>query len=102
MTAIANKNTGIQQKSSTDVDFEGVQRLLKAETSAVDSLILDRLSSDVVLINQLGAYIINSGGKRLRPMIVLLSALASGYQGDKHIMKPVYWSGISSTPAHLK
>jgi len=86
MTAIANKNTGIQQESSTDIDFEGVQELLKTDSSAVDSLILHRLSSDVVLINQLGAYIINSGGKRLRPMIVLLSALASGYQGDKHIL----------------
>jgi octaprenyl-diphosphate synthase len=86
MTAIANENLSTQQKSATDVDFEAVQGLLKAESSAVDSLILQRLSSDVVLINQLGAYIINSGGKRLRPMIVLLSALASGYQGDKHIL----------------
>src|SRR5690606_33788910 len=44
-----------------------------------------RLSSDVVLINQLGSYIINSGGKRLRPMIVLLAARANGYQGQDHI-----------------
>ena len=86
MTAIANENLSIQQKSTTDVDFEAVQDLLKTDTSAVDTLILNRLSSDVVLINQLGAYIINSGGKRLRPMIVLLSALASGYRGDKHIL----------------
>ncbi|MCK5360637.1 MAG: octaprenyl diphosphate synthase [Gammaproteobacteria bacterium] len=86
MTVIANENLSIQQKSTTDIDFEAVQSLLKAESSAVDALILQRLSSDVVLINQLGAYIINSGGKRLRPMIVLLSALASGYQGDKHIL----------------
>lgn len=86
MTVIANESLSIQQKSTTDIDFEAVQELLKAESSAVDSLILQRLSSDVVLINQLGTYIINSGGKRLRPMIVLLSALASGYQGDKHIL----------------
>ena len=86
MTAIANENLSVQQKSATDSDFETVQVLLKAESSAVDQLILHRLSSDVVLINQLGTYIINSGGKRLRPMIVLLSALASGYQGDKHVL----------------
>ena len=86
MTASANKNLSIPQKSSTDGDFESVQELLKAETSAVDKLILQRLSSEVVLINQLGTYIVNSGGKRLRPMIVLLSALASGYKGDKHIL----------------
>lgn len=67
-------------------DFEAVRALISSESKAVDQLILDRLSSDVALINQLGAYIINSGGKRLRPMIVLLSALASGYQGDRHIL----------------
>ena len=86
MTAIANENFTSKPKSVTDGDFEAVQALLKEESTAVDNLILHRLSSDVVLINQLGAYIINSGGKRLRPMIVLLSALASGYEGDKHIL----------------
>lgn len=86
MTASANKNLSTPQKSTTDSDFESVQALLKAETSAVDKLILQRLSSEVILINQLGGYIVNSGGKRLRPMIVLLSALASGYQGEKHIL----------------
>ncbi len=53
---------------------------------AVDSLILQRLESDVVLINQIGHYIVNSGGKRLRPMIVLLAAQALGYTGDKHAL----------------
>ncbi len=52
---------------------------------AVDRLILRRLQSDVVLINQVGHYIVNSGGKRLRPLAVLLSARACGYQGDRHI-----------------
>ena len=86
MTSIAKENLSIEQKSAIERDFETVQELLKQQSSAVDQLILHRLSSDVVLINQLGAYIINSGGKRLRPMIVLLSALASGYQGDKHVL----------------
>jgi len=86
MTAIANENLSITQKSATGSDFDAVQLLLREESSAVDALILHRLSSDVVLINQLGAYIINSGGKRLRPMIVLLSALACGYRGDRHIL----------------
>jgi octaprenyl-diphosphate synthase len=39
----------------------------------------------VVLINQVGHYIVNSGGKRLRPMIVLLAARAMGYEGTSHI-----------------
>jgi octaprenyl-diphosphate synthase len=44
-----------------------------------------RLRSDVVLINQIGTYIINSGGKRLRPVIALLSARAMGYTGEHHV-----------------
>jgi octaprenyl-diphosphate synthase len=56
-----------------------------ADLRAVDDLILRRLQSDVALINQIGHYIVNSGGKRLRPLGVLLSARACGYLGDRHI-----------------
>ncbi len=51
----------------------------------MDALILRRLQSDVALINQIGHYIVNSGGKRLRPLSVLLAARACGYRGDRHI-----------------
>ena len=52
--------------------------------SAVDAMIQARLQSDVVLVNQLGHYIINSGGKRLRPALAILSARACAYQGEQH------------------
>ena len=55
------------------------------DMQAVNALILQRLQSDVALINQLGLYIINGGGKRMRPLLTLLSARALGYQGDQHI-----------------
>ncbi|QCU89452.1 octaprenyl diphosphate synthase [Thiomicrorhabdus sediminis] len=61
-----------------------IRQLIQDDIKAVDQLILERLSSDVVLINQIGHYIINSGGKRLRPLLVLLSARACGYQGKDH------------------
>lgn len=61
-----------------------IRALITDDIQAVDQLILDRLSSDVVLINQIGHYIINSGGKRLRPLLVLLSARACGYKGTDH------------------
>lgn len=48
-------------------------------------MIQSRLQSDVVLINQLGHYIINSGGKRLRPALAILCARACGYKDDAHI-----------------
>ena len=47
----------------------------------VDTLIRARLSSEVALINEIGGYIINAGGKRLRPAVVLMSARALGAQG---------------------
>lgn len=61
-----------------------IRTLIQDDIQAVDQLILNRLSSDVVLINQIGHYIINSGGKRLRPLLVLLSARACGYTGSDH------------------
>ena len=51
---------------------------------AVDALIRRRLNSDVVLINTLGEYIIASGGKRMRPALVLLAARAAGYECEAH------------------
>ncbi|WP_456378803.1 octaprenyl diphosphate synthase [Thiolapillus sp.] len=67
------------------MDLSAIRDLITDDLRATDLLILDRLQSDVVLINQIGHYIVNSGGKRLRPMIVLLSALAVGYQGRSHV-----------------
>ncbi len=55
-----------------------------ADLQAVDRVILRRLQSDVALINQIGYYIVRSGGKRLRPLAVLLSARACGYAGERH------------------
>ncbi len=62
-----------------------IQTLMHQDIKATDNLILKSLSSDVVLINQIGHYIINSGGKRLRPLLVLLSAKACNYQGQDHL-----------------
>jgi octaprenyl-diphosphate synthase len=53
--------------------------------TAVNQQIFSQLSSDVALINQLGIYIVNSGGKRLRPLLAILAARALGYQGEQHI-----------------
>src|SRR5512145_2548493 len=51
---------------------------------AVDAVIRDRLHSDVVLVRQVAEYIVSSGGKRMRPALVLLAAGAMGYQGSRH------------------
>ncbi len=67
------------------MDYKTIQNLVELDMKAVDALIQQRLESDVVLVNQLSHYIINSGGKRLRPMLALLMARACGYKGNKHV-----------------
>lgn len=67
------------------MDIVTIQTLISQDMHAVNQLIEKRLSSEVVLINQLGKYIINSGGKRLRPVILLLSARAFQYTDSYHI-----------------
>ncbi|APR04726.1 Octaprenyl diphosphate synthase [Thauera chlorobenzoica] len=57
---------------------------IAADMQAVDAVIRNRLYSDVVLIRQVAEYIIHSGGKRLRPALVLFTAGAMGYQGTQH------------------
>ncbi len=59
-------------------------QLLAADMTAVDQVIRQRLHSEVLLVNQVGEYIVNSGGKRLRPALVVLSAHAFAYQGTHH------------------
>jgi len=72
------------QHNSPLIDFEAIQLLMAPAMQAVDKEILKQLNSDVVLINQIGFHIVNSGGKRLRPMLVALSACALGYKGKEH------------------
>lgn len=79
----ASHNTSPEHNPS--FDFSRIRQLVTEEARAVDRLILDELRSDVVLINQIGVYIVNSGGKRLRPLLLLLIAKALGYSGVHHI-----------------
>lgn len=65
--------------------LDDIKRLVAEDFAAVNRSIQQELDSDVVLINQLGAYIVNSGGKRLRPLLVLLAARSAGYGGGHHI-----------------
>jgi octaprenyl-diphosphate synthase len=57
------------------------------EFESVNQLILISLKSDVGLVENIGSYIVDSGGKRLRPVLVLLSALANGYSNGKDHIK---------------
>ena len=62
-----------------------MRALVSEEADKVDALLMANLTSEIQLINQLGAYIIQGGGKRIRPLIALLSAKSLGYTGQQHI-----------------
>jgi octaprenyl-diphosphate synthase len=67
-----------------DFSLQPVLDLIADDMDSVNGLILKKLHSEVVLVNQLGHYIVSSGGKRLRPALVVLSAGACKYEGDQH------------------
>jgi len=77
-----SKNTQTMKPSG----FETIRTATAMDMQAVDTIIHQRLASDVVLVNQLSHYIVNSGGKRLRPLLAVLSARALDYRGEQHYL----------------
>lgn len=72
------------------LDLAAIQALAGTDMAAVDALIRRRLASDVVLVNQIGEHIVAAGGKRLRPMLLLLAARSLGHAGpDAHQLAAV-------------
>jgi len=67
------------------MNIKNIQALAQQDMTAVNDLIFSKLYSDVALINQLGVYIVNGGGKRMRPLLTVLAARAIGYQGNEHL-----------------
>jgi octaprenyl-diphosphate synthase len=67
------------------MQLEEIRALVTADLQRVDQTIVRRLASDIVLVNQVSQYIIGGGGKRLRPLSVVLAARACGHAGEKHV-----------------
>ena len=72
------------EKSTPLMALDDVILLAKSDMAGVDALISSSLATDVPLVSQVSEYIVMSGGKRLRPLIVLLASRALGYAGDQH------------------
>lgn len=66
------------------MQLEQIQTLSESDMQSVNKLIQEQVNSDVALINQLGFYIVNSGGKRLRPLLTVLSARALNIESNEH------------------
>jgi octaprenyl-diphosphate synthase len=75
----------IKEESSDSNQLSQVYQLVAQELAAVDHLIPHKLTSDVAMVKEISKYIVESGGKRLRPMLVLLSSQALGYKGEQNV-----------------
>ena len=76
--------TMTEPSKTASTDIEAVRALMADDMAAVNQLIVDSFRSEVALINQLSAYLIGSGGKRLRPLMLLISSRVFDYQGKHH------------------
>ncbi|MDP1932437.1 MAG: polyprenyl synthetase family protein [Gammaproteobacteria bacterium] len=65
--------------------YKNIRAAVTADFDAVNQFIVDQLHSDVALVESIGHYIVDAGGKRMRPVLVLLSAKSCGFSGDAHI-----------------
>lgn len=65
--------------------MQEIRSVVSEDLDAVNTVIVDQLRSDVAMVENVGEYIVEAGGKRLRPMLVLLSAAAMGKVSQAHI-----------------
>lgn len=72
-------------KPAKPAGLDALKLHVDAGMDGVNSVIMDKMQSDVALIPQLASHIIAAGGKRLRPMLTLAAAHLCGYQGERHI-----------------
>lgn len=89
MQGIITTTMELVKPQSLHFDLDTVRHQLGDDWPGVNREIFRHLQSDVALVNSVAHYIINSGGKRLRPLLVLLAARSCGYQGDKHVLAAV-------------
>ncbi len=75
----------LKTKREVEASLELLLDLVKDDMAGVNRIILDKARSDVDLIPELARHLIDSGGKRLRPMLTIAAAQMCGYEGDDHV-----------------
>ncbi len=87
--SVSSVKAAVSQAAGREVQkhhaLASVYALVAPDFAAVNDLIPRQLTSDVALVEEIGRHIVDSGGKRLRPLLVLLGARACGYEGTDHV-----------------
>jgi octaprenyl-diphosphate synthase len=83
--AVALRAPDLANRPHPDGSLEALRDLVRDDMASVDEEIRRQLHSEVALVDQVAHYIVGSGGKRLRPLLVLLAARACGYGGGEHV-----------------
>jgi len=78
-------SAAVSRKAASIDELQPVYALVRDDFANVNALIPEKLTSDVGLVEEIGYYIVESGGKRLRPLMVLLATGTLGYTGEKHV-----------------
>ncbi len=74
-----------ENRNQADTSIELLMQLVADDMQRVNALILSKTGSDVQMIPEVANHLIDSGGKRLRPMITIAAAQMCGYEGDGHV-----------------
>ncbi len=81
----ASQDSSVTADASADENaIDRLNSLMTDDLKAVNALIVERMASDVAMIPALASYLVQSGGKRLRPLITLAAAKICGYEGQDH------------------
>ena len=84
--AVCEHRSSYAATASRVGELDAVFELVGDDFGAINRLIPNQVSSDVALVEEIGRYIVESGGKRLRPLLVLLSARGCGFGGNRHVV----------------
>ena len=87
-------------ESAREPSIDPLVDLVAADMERVNAAIIGRTGSEVTMIPEVANHLINSGGKRLRPMLTLALSRLAGYGGHGHIKLAAYWTGQAIVGDH--
>jgi octaprenyl-diphosphate synthase len=86
------------QYRGQEMNIESVYRMIAQDLQAVERELDKNIQSEIALVPTMGRYILNSGGKRFRPLLLILSARLCGYKGKGHIQLACIFSHCYASP----